>query len=408
VTRSQLNAVLIGLGILVLAGAGALVLLRPGGSSCQAIFEQTAPRLEANMELIRTKGGVAISHATVQELAEGAQKVGLHLKTCCTVLEGGKVSPDQFQQCVAHASEYDRKIAATARLVEAASTAALQGATALVEQQKVEIAGTVAAASGQVAALGEQVARLDPGATPQPAPTPPAAPGGVEREPNDSKSSAADLGIRAPTQGEIATPEDLDVFVFTPGVQVRDRVILRLENRSDTLRPYLKVFGPDKGVITEAYNGTPGADTDLEFTAAPGLRYFVEVNPYGTAGRYVLSVLPQSAHDRFEPNDDPIRDRPTPIEIGSSVDASILDTEDDDWYAVKPGSAKLQVALENHSTTLRPNVVVYNARRSQLHDQYDGTPGASLDFGVDVTPGDTYYLQVKPYGTAGGYRLTVR
>jgi hypothetical protein len=406
VTRSQLNAVLIGLGILVLAGGAALVLLRPADSSCQAVFEQTAPRLEANMELIRTKGGVAISHDIVQELAEGAQKVGLHLKTCCTVLEGGKLSPDQFQQCVAHAAEYDRKIEATARLVDAASTAAAQGETALVEQQKREIAGTVAEATGQVTALGEQVAQLDAAVT-QPADAP-AAPSGVEREPNESKSSAADLGIGAPMTGEIATPEDVDVFAFAPGVKVRDRVILRLENRSDTLRPYLKVFGPDKAVITEAYNGTPGADADLVFTAAPGLRYYVEVNPYGTAGRYVMTVLPQSAYDRFEPNDDPIRDPPTPIAVGGSIDASILDPEDDDWYAVQAAPAKLRVALENRSTTLRPNVVVYNARRSQLLDQYDGTPGASLDFGVDATPGETYYLQVKPYGTAGGYRLTVR
>lgn len=400
------KAILIGLGIVALAGGAALVLLKPGASSCQGVFEQTAPRLEANIELIKNKGGFAVSQEKVQELTEGAQKVGLHLKTCCSVLEGGKLNPDQFQQCIARASEYDRQIAETARQVDVAATAQAQGQTAVVEQQKTQIASSLTSAASEVTALGRQVAQLTPKPSSQSDAT---SRSGSEGEPNDSKASAADLAINTPTAGEIASTEDSDNFKFMSGASVRDRVIVRLENRSDTLRPYLKVFGPDKAALQEAYSGTAGADTELAFTAQPGKRYFVEVNPYGTSGQYTLSVLPQGAHDRFEPNDDPTRDPPTPITIGQSIEANILDDQDNDWYRLDAAPGKsLRVTLENRSATLRPNVVSYNAQRSELLDRYDGTPGASLDFSFDTTTGEAYYFQVKPYGTAGSYRMTLR
>lgn len=400
------KAMLIGGGMAMLAAVAALVLLRPGASSCQGVFEQTAPRLEANIELIKNKGGFAVSQEKVQELTEGAQKVGLHLKTCCSVLEGGKLNPDQFQQCVVRASEYDRKIAETARQVDAAATAQAQGETATVQQQRTQIEQKLQSAASEVSALGQQVAQLSPLPAAQAA-----TPGrsGTEGEPNDTKASAAELAINTPTAGEISSTEDSDNFAVTSGAERRDRVILRLQNRSDTLRPYLKLFGADKAAITEAYSATAGADTELVFTAEPGRRYYVEVNPYGTSGQYTLSVLPQAAYDHFEPNDDPIHDPPTPIAVGESIDANILDEQDNDWYrlAAAPGQA-LHVTLENRSTTLRPDVVIYNAQRSHVKESADGTVGASLDFSVDTSPGEAYYLQVKPYGTSGEYRLTVR
>ena len=130
-SSGRFKLLLIGVGMLLLAGGAALVLLRPGPSSCQGVFEQTAPRLEANIELIRNKGGFAVSQEKVQELTEGSQKVGLHLKTCCAVLDGGKLNPDQFQQCVARASDYERKIAETARQLDVAATSQARGHTAV-------------------------------------------------------------------------------------------------------------------------------------------------------------------------------------------------------------------------------------------------------------------------------------
>lgn len=397
------KAILIGGALIVLAGAAALVLLRPG-SACQGVFEQTAPRLEANIELIKNKGGFAVSQEKVQELTDGAQKVGLHLKTCCSVLEGGTLNPEQFQQCVERASAYEKQIADVAQQVDVAATARQQGNTAVVQEQIGRISQTLHSAAGSVAAFGQQVAQLAPAAD---AP-PPGTRGESEGEPNDTKDSATALRINTRVNGEIARTDDNDHYRFSPGRPVRDRVIVRLENRSETLRPYLTLFGQDKAELQEAYNGTPGANTELAFTAEPGQQYFLRVKPYGTTGAYTLSVTPQNAHDRFEPNDDPTRHAPTPITPGRSVDANILDTQDDDWYVLKaaPGS-RVRLQLENRSATLRPSVIVYNAQRSSLHNPYDGTPGASLDFSFDSTPGATYFFKVTPYGTQGDYRLTL-
>lgn len=402
------KTLLISGALVLLAGASALVLLRPG-SACQGVFEQTAPRLEANIELIKNKGGFAVSQEKVQELTDGAQKVGLHLKTCCSVLEGGKLNPEQFQQCVERASAYEKQIAEVAQQVDAAADAQRQGNTAIVQQQTTQIAQTLQSAASEVVAFEQQITQLAPVAAIRA--STPGTRGGAEIEPNDTKASAVQLRINTRVNGEIARTDDNDHFKFTSGKPVRDRVIARLENRSETLRPYLTLFGPDKAQLQEAYNGTPGADTELAFTAEPGKQYFLRVKPYGTTGTtgtYTLSVSPQNAHDRFEPNDDPTHHAPTPLAAGKSVDASILDAQDDDWYVLKaaPGST-LRLQFENRSTTLRPSVIVYNAQRSSLHNPYDGTAGASLDFKFDTTPGATYFFRVSPYGTHGAYRLTL-
>lgn len=401
------KAFLIGGLIVALAGAAAIVLLRPGASSCQGIFEQTAPRLEANIELIRNKGGFAVSQEKVQELTDGAQKVGLHLKTCCSVLEGGKLNPGQFQQCVERASAYEKHIAEVAQQVDTAATARQQGNTAIAQQQSLRIAQTLQSATSEVAAFERQITQLAPAPVPAAVSTPGAG-GGTEREPNDTKDSATELRINTRLNGEIARTDDSDHFKFTSGKPVRDRVIVKLENRSETLRPSITLFGPDKAQLQNVYNGTPGADAELSFTAEPGKQYFLRADPYGTTGVYTLSVAAQNAHDAFEPNDDPAHHTPTPLTAGKSIDAGILDARDDDWYVLKaaPGS-KLRLRLENRSTTLRPSVLVYNAQRSLLHDPYDGTPGASLDFSFDSTPGMTYFFRVSPYGTHGAYRVTV-
>ena len=91
---------LLGIVVVGIVVVGGLVVLRPH-SGCDAVFEQTAPRLQADLEIIRNKGALAVGQEKIQELTESAQKVGMHLKTCCTVLQGGRLDPAQFQQCVA-------------------------------------------------------------------------------------------------------------------------------------------------------------------------------------------------------------------------------------------------------------------------------------------------------------------
>lgn len=92
---SRQKLILIIISVVCLVVLSILIILWPR-SSCEGIFEQTAPRLEANLEIVRSKGVFAVGQVQIQELSESAQKVGLHLNTCCSVLDGGKLNPGQF------------------------------------------------------------------------------------------------------------------------------------------------------------------------------------------------------------------------------------------------------------------------------------------------------------------------
>jgi len=128
------KTLLIGIALFGLIGLAVLLLWR---SPCDDVFAQTAPELKVNLKFIENEGAVAVSRETIQELAESAQKVGLHLKTCCSVLERGKVDPEQFQQCIDTASAYDRKIALVAHQVKEVAEAREMGAREI-SQKKID------------------------------------------------------------------------------------------------------------------------------------------------------------------------------------------------------------------------------------------------------------------------------
>jgi hypothetical protein len=400
------KALLIGVGMLVVAGLAALIILRPGSGGCEGIIEQTAPRLEANLEIIQNKGAFAVSREKIQELSEGAQKVGLHLKTCCSVLEGGRLDPGQFQQCVDKASAYEKQVALVVRQVTEAAEAKEKGASSVVEEKVSQIAQTIQAASGEVAAFGQQVAQIK---RPQQQPKPvEILSSGSEKEPNDTAASATVLPMGEQISGEVANVGDSDYYKLVGSMSVRDRVRVRLENLSDTLRPNLLLYNQDKALLRQGYNDTYGANYEFSFTAEPGVDYYLKVEPYGSMGRYNLVVEYQNAQDAYEPNDDPARHKPTPIQAGKSIQANIMDEQDKDWYylAAAPTN-KIRVRLDNRSSSLRPNILIFNELRSLLTQKYNDTPGASLDFTIEAVPGKAYYLKVDPYGTYGAYQLRV-
>jgi hypothetical protein len=101
-------------------------------SKCDSIFEQTADRLRGNLEFIKIKGELVLGREKVQELAEGPQKVALHLKTCCIAQQAGTMNADQFQVCMSGAKDYETKI------VQVATN--LKEVKAAEEQQKPELA----------------------------------------------------------------------------------------------------------------------------------------------------------------------------------------------------------------------------------------------------------------------------
>lgn len=223
---------------------------------------------------------------------------------------------------------------------------------------------------------------------------------------NSTIIDARPLGLGLAEPGEILTTTDTRFYKVDNALKLRDLAIVRLQNESTTLRPDLKIFNADKSLLTEPYDGNPGASVEHKLPLTPGQPIYLQVLPYGSTGKYKISVTPQKAYDAFEANDDLLT--PAAVKIGMDVNANIMDDKDHDWYRVSGATnPKAMVTFENLSTTLRPDVKVYDANKSLIVEKYDGTPGANLGFAVDIKQPRDFYVEVVPYASAGKYRLRV-
>ena len=122
-------------GFLVVAYFG-YDIFRP---KCGEIFEQTALNVRAKAEIIKTKAELFIGKERVQELTSSSQKVGQHLKTCCTVLESGKLDPNQFQHCIEGAQNYETHLTKVVSSLAEAQTAMQQNKPDLVKAKVEQI-----------------------------------------------------------------------------------------------------------------------------------------------------------------------------------------------------------------------------------------------------------------------------
>lgn len=220
--------------------------------------------------------------------------------------------------------------------------------------------------------------------------------------------NAAPATIGMTVAGEIVKADGGSNFYrFDNPGKLRDIIMIRLTNKSTTLSPSIKIYDALRSQLTYKYDGTKGASLELPISLDPGKSIYVEVEPYGSTGAYELSAIAQKAYDANEANDDQLS--PTPVKFGSSIEGSIMDEKDNDWYHfTATTSPKVTIALENLSTTLSPSVVVYSASKSQVTYKYDGTKGAGLELTADLQPGQDFYVKVEPYGSSGKYRLTAR
>ncbi|MFI4973700.1 MAG: OmpA family protein [Caulobacterales bacterium] len=222
-----------------------------------------------------------------------------------------------------------------------------------------------------------------------------------------SIDKAASANVGTTVSGEMVANGPSNFYRFTYTGAQRDLVLIRLENKSSTLRPEIKIYNADRSQLFDKYDGTPGASVEQPMSFEPGQVIYVEVTPYGSAGAYQLSALAQKAYDANEPNETVLTAKP--VKFGDSIEGNIWDDKDFDWFHISaPTTGKVTVVLENLSPTLRPDVKVYSSSKSQIIEKYDGTPGAALDFDVDVDAGKDFYVEVVPYGSTGKYRLTTR
>ena len=127
---------------------------------CDSIFEQTTARVGGNLDVIKTKVELFVGREKVQELAEGSQKVALHLKTCCVAQQSGVITPDQFQGCINGAKDYEKKIQQVSSIIGEAQAAKDQGNQQLADQKTAQAREVVAAASDTANQLGKVAATI--------------------------------------------------------------------------------------------------------------------------------------------------------------------------------------------------------------------------------------------------------
>ncbi len=393
---------------------------------CEAIFRQTAIGLSTKISFLKTEGELEIGREPLTDLTERAQMTALNLKTCCLVLDSGRLDPEQFLQCKSKARAYDRKIDEIVTVVSQAKAQEAQtqnttSASNTSEKPKVVPAAVKAKLKQNVAAAKEiskafnkevvQVRKAQAIEQLEIVPPKNVDISAKEQEPNNDSLNTNVVALDKWITAAIGAPNDGDVFSFTTPPDHRDWITIELQNRSTTLRPKITLFSAQKAELGSRYNTTLGGDTSYQFVAPPNTQYAFRVTSYygEQVGAYLVRVIANKSYDALEPNGDILS--AAKITAGKVVKASIMDGGDRDYFVIEgDGKAgQVSVKLTNTSQTLRPHITIYDENKSALVARYNTTGGADVVFAHKIAPGRRYFLAVRDYynEVAGAYELTV-
>jgi hypothetical protein len=89
-----------------------IYLKRPG--PCDAIFEQRALGLDRSLHFLKNNGAVAIGHDKIQDLTEGAQKLGILCKNWCIAHQSDRIDAAHYQDCLKTTMGYEIQVSAVA------------------------------------------------------------------------------------------------------------------------------------------------------------------------------------------------------------------------------------------------------------------------------------------------------
>lgn len=395
---------------------------------CEAIFRQTSIGLSTKISFLKAEGQVSIGQEHLIELGERAQMAALNLKTCCMVLDAGRLNPEQFLQCKEKARSYDTKLEEISELVERASpdTRAgpsegerdVDGSSGTAEipssETKVRIAKSVEAARDISQNFNREIVEVRKAQaletlkleTPKERSV-----SAQESEPNNDGLNTNAIPLEEWIAASIGEPKDADLFAFKTPTNYRDWMVIEVDNRSTTLEPRLELFNADKASLGGHHSTTPGSNLDYRFVSDPATRYLVRIsNYYGeTTGAYLLRVRADKAYDELEPNDSLLQAHS--ILVDKQIEASIMDGKDHDFFRVEVphGALEMQVTLVNASTSLRPRIDIYGDDKAHLTHKYNTTPGADLTLPLALKQEKGFRVEISDYfgDAAGAYRLTV-
>jgi hypothetical protein len=233
---------------------------------------------------------------------------------------------------------------------------------------------------------------------------------------NNSILAAAPIGLNTHIQSVISDGTDSDFFKFNAPPVPRDILKVSLKNLSTSLDPSIHLYDSTKQQISAAGDfGRPGngADLELAFSDSPGAVFYLQVSSQdGTTGAYSVTVKPEKAFDRYEPNDDILH--PAPIKVNEKIEANIMDGNDVDFYTFQalPRGGNVSVQLDNESTTLNPQITLYDSNKEQINSAGSfGRPGSGANLGLQFAtdPGAVYFVSISPQdSSAGAYSMTVK
>jgi hypothetical protein len=425
-TKKLLSPLTAVVGVASMMAAIALVylgydLFKAHISPCNSIFEQTSLGLSTKIKFLKAEGELQIGRDAVAELDERAQLVALNLKTCCTVLDAGRLNPEQFLQCKGKARQYDAKVQDVVALLQpkastntAPAAPASRGPAELVMQTPAaEIFGKAVDAARNVSReFNQQVVDVQKEQALQSLQAVPPAQieiAAAEQEPNNDALSANILPLDTWVRAAINPIKDNDFFAFTTPATYRDWIRIEVRNQSTTWDPNFELFDNSKSSIASAHNATAGGDLAYDFVAPPTSLYIVRVSSYygQSTGVYLIRVSPQKGYDSFEPNDDILKAKR--INVGAPIKAKIMDKDDVDFYfADGQGERQMTVRVANQSTTLHPNIVVFDGNKTEIGNQHNSTAGGDLSFTFKAPPGAVYVRLSDYYVQNGGeYALTI-
>ncbi|MEE9589928.1 MAG: hypothetical protein V3V97_18130, partial [Hyphomicrobiaceae bacterium] len=133
-------------------------------------------------------------------------------------------------------------------------------------------------------------------------------------------------------------------------------------------------------------------------------------NYYGeNVGVYLIRVMPAKAYDAHEPNGNILKAKT--IDVGSAVKAGIMDKHDIDFFAIatRDGEANVRIDIENRSTSLHPEIALYDANKTKLGSQKNTTSGGNVSYAFKAQPNTKYFIHVRDYYSdgSGDYTMTV-
>jgi len=395
---------------------------------CESIFQQTSVGLSTRISFLKTEGELQIGRDTLTELDDRAKMAALNLKTCCTVLDAGRLDPEQFLQCKDKARSYENHVEEIVALVHkvmeertttgSVSTTASAAASALPAAPPPsvvpEIKKEIEAARSVSREFNKQVVQVrKEQALERLEATPPQniAIDAQEREPNDNALTTNSIQLGKWITGSIGAGKDADYYKFTTPDAHRDWIRVELQNRSTTLEPRIQLFDAEKTLLGSQHKTTSGADLNYSFVSLPGATYVVRVsNYYGeNPGVYLLRVVASEAYDAHEPNEDVLHARK--ISAGKPVQGAIMDGGDADYFQIETDDTEtmMKFDLSNRSTTLRPQLTLFDANKTQIGSNHNTTGGGNIGNAIKAQPNSIYYVRVRDYygEAAGDYTLTV-